>query len=97
MDEETASQPGGMASGTDWEEHGRLDVQHEALKAALGGLYIRQAAPAVRRALQIRKDGDPNSILDIGTGRGCWVIDMAKLYPHAEAVGMDLVPPNFNS
>ncbi|KAG9048337.1 hypothetical protein FS837_000209 [Tulasnella sp. UAMH 9824] len=81
----------------DGEEHGRLDVQHEMLKAALGGLYVRQAAPAVRRALAIRKDGDSNAILDIGTGSGCWVIDMAKQYPHAEAVGMDLAPPNFVS
>ncbi|KAG8953839.1 hypothetical protein FRC04_001469 [Tulasnella sp. 424] len=67
------------------------------LKAVLGGLYIRQAAPAVRRALAFRKDGDPNLILDIGTGSGCWVIDMAKQYPHAEAIGMDLAPPNFAS
>ncbi|KAG8953838.1 hypothetical protein FRC04_001468 [Tulasnella sp. 424] len=67
------------------------------LKAALGGLYIHQAAPAVRRALAFRKDGDPNLILDIGTGSGCWVIDMAKQYPHAEAIGMDLAPPNFAS
>ncbi|KAG8974524.1 hypothetical protein FRC05_007156 [Tulasnella sp. 425] len=81
----------------DGEEHGRLDVQHEMLKAALGGLYVRQAAPAVRRALAFRKDGDPNAILDIGTGSGCWVVDMAKQYPHAEAVGMDLAPPNFIS
>lgn len=65
------------------------------LKAALGGLYVRQAGPAVRRALAVRKDGDPNAILDIGTGSGCWVIDMAKQFPHAEAVGMDLAPPNF--
>ncbi|KIO32958.1 hypothetical protein M407DRAFT_18114, partial [Tulasnella calospora MUT 4182] len=81
----------------DGEEHGRLDVQHEMLKAALGGLYVRQAAPAVCRALAVRKDGDPNAILDIGTGSGCWVIDMAKRYPQAEAVGMDLAPPNFAS
>ncbi|KAG8983928.1 hypothetical protein FRB90_005650 [Tulasnella sp. 427] len=81
----------------DGEEHGRLDIQHEMLKAALGGLYARQAAPAVRRALAKRKDGDQNAILDIGTGSGCWVVDMAKQYPHAEAVGLDLAPPNFVS
>ncbi|KIO32955.1 hypothetical protein M407DRAFT_90994 [Tulasnella calospora MUT 4182] len=81
----------------DGEEHGRLDVQHEMLKAAFGGLYVRQAGPAVRRALAPRKDGDPNAILDIGTGSGCWIIDMAKQYPHIEAIGMDLVPPNFVS
>ncbi|KAG8953837.1 hypothetical protein FRC04_001467 [Tulasnella sp. 424] len=97
MDDETASLSSGTVSRTDGEEHGRLDIQHEMLKAALGGLYVRQAAPAVRRALAFRKDGDPNLILDIGTGSGCWVIDMAKQYPHAEAIGMDLAPPNFAS
>ncbi|KAG8953841.1 hypothetical protein FRC04_001471 [Tulasnella sp. 424] len=67
------------------------------LKAAVGGLYIRQAAPAVRRALAPRKDGDLNAVLDIGCGSGVWVIDMARLYPHAEVVGMDLAPPNLVS
>lgn len=81
----------------DLEEHERLAIQHEMLKAALGGLYIRQAALAVRRALAPRKDGDLNAVLDIGCGGGVWVIDMARLYPHAEVVGMDLTPPNLVS
>lgn len=67
------------------------------LKVALGGLYLRQAAPAVRRALARRDDGDFNSILDIGCGSGCWVIDMAKQYPRAEVIGMDLTPPNLST
>ncbi|KAG8897054.1 hypothetical protein FRC00_004878 [Tulasnella sp. 408] len=80
----------------DTEEHGRLDIQHEMLKAALGGLYARPPAPAVRRALSSRKeDGCSPMVLDIGTGSGSWVVDMAKRYPHAEVVGMDLAPPNF--
>ncbi|KAG8953835.1 hypothetical protein FRC04_001465 [Tulasnella sp. 424] len=77
------------------EEHGRLDIQHEMLKVALGGLYMRPAAPAVRRALSSRKEDGSPMVLDIGTGSGSWVVDMAKQYPHAEVVGMDLAPPNF--
>ncbi|KIO32954.1 hypothetical protein M407DRAFT_241205 [Tulasnella calospora MUT 4182] len=79
----------------DTEEHGRLDIQHEMLKAALGGLYTRPAAPAVRRALSSRKDDGSPMVLDIGTGSGSWVVDMARQYPHAEVIGMDLAPPNF--
>lgn len=67
------------------------------LKVAIGGLYVRQAAPAVYRALTPRKDGDFNTVLDIGCGGGSWVIDMAQLYPHAEVIGMDLTPPNLLS
>jgi len=35
--------------------------------------------------------------LDVGTGSGSWVIDMARLFPHAEIVGLDLVPANLSS
>ncbi|PHH61259.1 hypothetical protein CDD81_637 [Ophiocordyceps australis] len=43
----------------------------------------------------------PTRILDVGTGTGIWVIDMADTYPAAEVVGTDIspiqptwVPPN---
>lgn len=65
------------------------------LKAALGGLYARPPAPAVRRALSSRKEDGSPMVLDIGTGSGSWVVDMARRYPHAEVIGMDLAPPNF--
>ncbi|KAG9016617.1 hypothetical protein FRB90_002778 [Tulasnella sp. 427] len=31
---------------------------------------------------------------DIGSGSGSWMLDMAKMFPHAEFVGMDLAPAN---
>lgn len=36
--------------------------------------------------------GPPRRILDIGCGIGAWVMDMAKRWPQAEFVGLDLVP-----
>ncbi|KAG8919091.1 hypothetical protein FRC01_001481, partial [Tulasnella sp. 417] len=33
-------------------------------------------------------------VLDIGTGSGAWVIDVAIKYPNAEVVGLDLAPVN---
>ncbi|KAG8983929.1 hypothetical protein FRB90_005651 [Tulasnella sp. 427] len=81
----------------DLEEHGRLDIQHEMLKVALGGLYARPAAPAIRRVLSSRRDDGAPMVLDIGTGSGTWAIDMAKQYPHADVIGLDLAPPNAQS
>ncbi|KAJ5692353.1 hypothetical protein N7462_001776 [Penicillium macrosclerotiorum] len=35
----------------------------------------------------------PTHILDIGTGRGTWAIDVADLYPNTTVRGVDLFPP----
>ncbi|KAG9048512.1 hypothetical protein FS837_012702 [Tulasnella sp. UAMH 9824] len=75
-------------------EHGRLDLQHEMLKKKRGGLFY--APQAVRKALASREGSQP-SILDVGSGSGSWVIEMGKLFPHVEVVGLDLVPANLTS
>ncbi|KAG9048508.1 hypothetical protein FS837_012698 [Tulasnella sp. UAMH 9824] len=75
-------------------EHGRLDLQHEMLKKMRGGLFY--APKAVKRALEPREGSQP-SILDVGSGSGSWVIEMGKLFPHVEVVGLDLVPANLSS
>ena len=36
----------------------------------------------------------PTRILDVGTGSGRWVIEVAMAYPLARVEGMDLSPPN---
>ncbi|KAG8872851.1 hypothetical protein FRB97_007286 [Tulasnella sp. 331] len=72
-------------------EHGRLDRQHELFRKALGGLFLK--SDAVRRALAPKQDVRP-AVIDIGTGSGSWAIDMGRLFPHAEVVGLDLVPAN---
>ncbi|KAI0636697.1 S-adenosyl-L-methionine-dependent methyltransferase [Trametes polyzona] len=74
----------------DNEEHRRLDLQHQVITLALGGLY--PAPDLVRRALRPRPGKMP-AILDVGTGSGSWAIDMAKLFPHCNVVGVDLAPP----
>lgn len=75
-------------------EHCRLDLQHEMLKKKMNGLFLRP--DAVHRALAPKQTEIP-SILDVGAGSGCWALDVGKLFPHADVVGIDLAPANLKS
>jgi SAM-dependent methyltransferase len=61
-------------------EVNRLDLQHFALREALG---INFFAPIE----------DAERILDVGTGSGQWCVDTTAQFPHALVVGLDLVSP----
>lgn len=74
----------------DDEEQSRLDLQHNALVCFLGGLF--PWPDRVNEALRPQPGYTPG-VLDIGTGSGIWAIQMARRYPHAEVVGIDLAPP----
>lgn len=60
-------------------EVSRLDLQHYALREALGANHL---API----------GDPARMLDVGAGSGQWGFDMLDQFPHASVIGLDLVP-----
>jgi SAM-dependent methyltransferase len=64
----------------DDQEVNRLDFQHYLFRYALKGNY---AAPLTT----------PSNILDVGTGTGRWAMEMAALFPQANVVGLDLIPP----
>ncbi|KAG9028012.1 hypothetical protein FS837_004014, partial [Tulasnella sp. UAMH 9824] len=74
----------------DDDEHSRLDMQHLALRLHLNSLY--PSKHLVDHALREGQDTPP-AVLDVGTGSGRWAIDIALQFPHAEVVGLDLVPP----
>lgn len=57
----------------------RLDVQHYALRGALGWNYV---APLEQ----------PARILDVGTGTGQWAFDLCAEFASALVVGLDLEP-----
>jgi SAM-dependent methyltransferase len=61
-------------------EHTRLDVQHHALREALGANYW---APIGR---------GPGFILDAGSGSGQWAFDLCGEFEDALVVGFDLEP-----
>lgn len=64
----------------DLEEMNRLDFQHFLLRQTFKGNY---AAPI----------GEPQSILDVGSGTGRWAREIAQTFPAARVVGLDVTPP----
>jgi SAM-dependent methyltransferase len=60
-------------------EADRLDLQHHALREALGQNYL---APV----------DSPQRVLDVGTGTGQWGCELCWEHPGALVVGFDLVP-----
>ncbi|KIO19827.1 hypothetical protein M407DRAFT_246052 [Tulasnella calospora MUT 4182] len=71
-------------------ERGRLDFQHAGIRISLGSLY---AAPdLVKARLAPQKEVPQPTILDIGTGSGIWAEEMAREFPHAQVLGVDLTP-----
>jgi len=63
----------------DQTEYDRLALQHQIYTYALKGrLTTTNVTGATRR------------ILDLGTGPGHWAVAMARQFPHAEVVGLDM-------
>lgn len=65
----------------DDQEISRLDFQHHLLRYTLRGNF---AAPI----------DQATSILDVGCGTARWAIEMAQLFPEANVIGLDIVPPS---
>ncbi|KAG9051432.1 hypothetical protein FS837_006608 [Tulasnella sp. UAMH 9824] len=75
----------------DAQEHSRLDLQHHMLKVLVDGLYV--PPDLVKKALDPTQRHQKCGVLDVGTGSGIWAVEMAKEFPSADVVGMDLVNP----
>jgi len=70
----------------DFKEQDRLSLQHQVFVHALQGrLTTTSPPPATGR------------ILDLGTGPGHWAVAMARQYPHAEVVGIDMTEWDLNT
>jgi len=69
----------------DEEEDHRLNLQHHALYHALGNHYLAPISSTLRM------------ILDVGTGTGIWVDQMARLFPAAVVVGLDITLSSFKA
>ncbi|KAL0951792.1 hypothetical protein HGRIS_008460 [Hohenbuehelia grisea] len=70
----------------DDEELDRLDAQHELFKQVMG-----RYPPPIRQVLAAAP-GEIKSVLDLGCGSGSWIMDVARDFPDANCVAVDLVP-----
>ncbi|KAG8907422.1 hypothetical protein FRC01_007691, partial [Tulasnella sp. 417] len=75
----------------DAQEHNRLNAQHNMIKALIDGLYF--PPDLVKKALDPTDSSKRRGVMDVGAGSGIWAVEMAKEFPSAEVVGMDLVYP----
>ncbi|KAL5498396.1 hypothetical protein ACEPAH_2538 [Sanghuangporus vaninii] len=81
--------PGQYPFPVDDLENQRLDRMHDLAKDLLDGHNYRGP---VQQILPVRADGRRVRILDIGTGNGKWVEEMADEFPHSKVYGLDIVP-----
>ncbi|CAE6424122.1 unnamed protein product [Rhizoctonia solani] len=72
----------------DEREFGRLNDQFQALKMMLGSNYT---APLP----QLNSGQGPKDILDVASGSGTWVIEIAREFPQARVIGIDISKPEF--
>ncbi|KAF8841653.1 S-adenosyl-L-methionine-dependent methyltransferase [Paxillus ammoniavirescens] len=71
----------------DGEEQVRLNAQHKILCDLLGSHYVGPVAEAL--ALE---RGRQKRVLDLCTGTGRWLMDMASQFRHVRFSGVDIVP-----
>ncbi|EKM52274.1 uncharacterized protein PHACADRAFT_51948, partial [Phanerochaete carnosa HHB-10118-sp] len=67
----------------DAREQERVNGQHELLRQLLGSNYLGPVRQVVRRQKRV---------LDLCTGTGRWVLDMADEFPNVRFDGIDIVP-----
>ncbi|KAI9511740.1 S-adenosyl-L-methionine-dependent methyltransferase [Russula earlei] len=71
----------------DDEELDRLDKQHTMFKRIMGA-YV----PPMAEVMADDTPGQVKAVLDLGCGSGSWIMDVARDFPHCQAVAVDLVP-----
>ncbi|EIW76554.1 S-adenosyl-L-methionine-dependent methyltransferase [Coniophora puteana RWD-64-598 SS2] len=72
----------------DAREQERLTWQHRTLHALIGEHYVGP----VDVVLDTDQDDRRKRVLDLGTGTGCWALDMAQQFPSARFNAIDIVP-----
>ncbi|KAG6374230.1 S-adenosyl-L-methionine-dependent methyltransferase [Boletus reticuloceps] len=71
----------------DADEQARLDLQHKILRDLLGSHFVGPVAESLAHESSRQK-----RVLDLCTGTGRWVMDMASQFRHVRFSGVDIVP-----
>ncbi|CDO76333.1 hypothetical protein BN946_scf184795.g4 [Trametes cinnabarina] len=71
----------------DAEEHQRQNGLNTLLRRLIGDLFVGPV-----RELLAFAPGEQRRVVDLGTGTGQWVLDMAREFPHVRFHGVDIVP-----
>jgi len=71
----------------DDEELDRLDKQHDMFKKLIGAY-----PPPMAEVMADDTPWETKSVLDLGCGSGSWIMEVARDFPHCQAVAVDLVP-----
>lgn len=71
----------------DDEELDRLDKQHDMFKKIIGAY-----PPPMAEVMADDTPWETKSVLDLGCGSGSWIMEVARDFPHCQAVAVDLVP-----
>ncbi|PPQ69967.1 hypothetical protein CVT24_003671 [Panaeolus cyanescens] len=71
----------------DGPEQQRMNRTHEFLRLLFGAHYV-DPVPSILS----QQPGQDNYVLDLCTGTGKWVMDMAEEFPHVYFRGFDIVP-----
>lgn len=74
-------------------ERDRLDVMHTMIKVLRGPTNKLVHCPTdtlSKRPVSLADYHDRARVLDLGCGTGIWMLDMAKIYPDAQFVGVDI-------
>lgn len=77
----------------DERERDRLDIMHTMIKVLRGQANKLTHSPTdalARRPASLADYNDRPRVLDLGCGTGIWMLDMAKQYPDAQFVGVDI-------
>ncbi|KAJ3984520.1 S-adenosyl-L-methionine-dependent methyltransferase [Lentinula detonsa] len=80
---------------TDVKEMDRLGIQHTIWSLMIGGLFPVNVKDQVNELLSAAQERQP-IVLDVGCGSGIWAFSMAKAFPHAQVVGLDLNAQEFS-
>ena len=69
----------------DAQEDNRLDYQHHVMHLSIGSHFVAPLPQELTR------------ILDVGTGTGIWAAEIARQYPSAQVIGVDIGTNSFKT